>query len=62
MGNANLNLGACDVKGRAHWPSRTYQRQHPPAKFLFAEEGLRVGIAVVVPGQRMFLEPKKGRR
>ena len=28
------------------WPIRTYQRQHPPAKFVFAEEGRRMGIAV----------------
>ncbi len=30
----------------AHWPIRTYQRQYPPAKFVFAEEGRRMGIAV----------------
>jgi glucose-1-phosphate adenylyltransferase len=29
-----------------HWPIRTYQRQTPPAKFVFAEEGRRMGIAV----------------
>jgi glucose-1-phosphate adenylyltransferase len=29
----------------ARWPIRTYQRQHPPAKFVFAEEK-RVGIAL----------------
>lgn len=29
-----------------HWPLRTYQRQYPPAKFVFAEEGRRMGIAV----------------
>jgi glucose-1-phosphate adenylyltransferase len=28
------------------WPIRTYQRQYPPAKFVFAEEGRRMGIAV----------------
>ncbi len=28
-----------------HWPIRTYQRQHPPAKFVFAEERRR-GIAL----------------
>jgi glucose-1-phosphate adenylyltransferase len=28
------------------WPIRTYQRQYPPAKFVFAEEGKRMGIAV----------------
>ncbi len=29
----------------AHWPIRTYQRQYPPAKFVFAEEGRRLGVA-----------------
>lgn len=29
-----------------HWPVRTYQRQYPPAKFVFAQEGRRMGIAV----------------
>ncbi|HXJ95510.1 MAG TPA: glucose-1-phosphate adenylyltransferase [Terriglobia bacterium] len=28
------------------WPLRTYQRQYPPAKFVFAESGRRVGTAV----------------
>jgi glucose-1-phosphate adenylyltransferase len=28
------------------WPIRTYQRQYPPAKFVFAHEGKRMGIAV----------------
>jgi len=28
------------------WPLRTYQRQYPAAKFVFAEEGRRMGIAV----------------
>ena len=28
------------------WPVRTYQRQYPPAKFVFAQEGRRMGIAV----------------
>jgi len=28
------------------WPLRTYQRQYPPAKFVFAQEGKRVGTAV----------------
>ncbi len=28
-----------------HWPIRTYQRQYPPAKFVFAQEGHRMGIA-----------------
>jgi glucose-1-phosphate adenylyltransferase len=30
----------------SHWPLRTYQRQYPPAKFVFAQEGRRMGIAV----------------
>ena len=30
----------------SHWPIRTYQRQYPPAKFVFAEEGRRMGIAL----------------
>ena len=36
-----------------HWPIRTYQQQYPPAKFVFAQEGRRMGIAVdsiVSPG------------
>lgn len=28
-----------------HWPLRTYQRQYPPAKFVFAQEGQRMGMA-----------------
>jgi glucose-1-phosphate adenylyltransferase len=30
----------------ADWPLRTYQRQYPPAKFVFAEHGRRMGTAV----------------
>lgn len=30
----------------SHWPIRTYQRQYPPAKFVFADEGRRMGMAV----------------
>ncbi len=30
----------------SEWPIRTYQRQLPPAKFVFAQEGRRMGIAV----------------
>ena len=36
-----------------HWPIRTYQRQYPPAKFVFAQEGRRMGVAIdsiVSPG------------
>jgi len=29
-----------------HWPLRTYQRQYPPAKFVFAQEGKRMRTAV----------------
>ena len=28
------------------WPIRTYQQQYPPAKFVFAQEGHRMGIAI----------------
>ena len=28
------------------WPLRTYQRQYPPAKFVFAQQGKRMGTAV----------------
>ncbi len=28
------------------WPLRTYQRQYPPAKFVFGQEGRRMGMAV----------------
>ncbi len=30
----------------SEWPLRTYQRQYPPAKFVFAQEGHRIGMAV----------------
>jgi glucose-1-phosphate adenylyltransferase len=36
-----------------HWPIRTDQQQYPPAKFVFAQEGRRMGIAldsIVAPG------------
>jgi glucose-1-phosphate adenylyltransferase len=28
------------------WPIRTYQQQYPPAKFVFAQEGHRMGVAI----------------
>ena len=28
------------------WPIRTYQPQYPPAKFVFAEEGRRMGVSI----------------
>ena len=28
------------------WPVRTHQLQFPPAKFVFADEGLRMGVAI----------------
>jgi glucose-1-phosphate adenylyltransferase len=28
------------------WPIRTLQEQHPPAKFVFAQEGYRMGVAL----------------
>ncbi len=31
---------------RPHWPIRTRQLQHPPAKFVFAQEGRRMGVAM----------------
>ncbi len=30
----------------SQWPIRTHQRQYPPAKFVFADEGTRIGTAV----------------
>src|SRR5258706_6844029 len=36
-----------------HWPIRTDQQQYPPAKFVFAQEGRRMGVAldsIVSPG------------
>jgi glucose-1-phosphate adenylyltransferase len=36
-----------------HWPIRTRQEQYPPAKFVFAQEGRRMGVAldsIVSPG------------
>jgi glucose-1-phosphate adenylyltransferase len=29
-----------------NWPIRTLQSQHPPAKFIFAQEGYRMGVAL----------------
>ncbi|MEW6455847.1 MAG: glucose-1-phosphate adenylyltransferase [Acidobacteriota bacterium] len=29
-----------------NWPLRTYQPQYPPAKFVFADEGKRMGVAL----------------
>jgi glucose-1-phosphate adenylyltransferase len=29
-----------------NWPIRTFMRQYPPAKFVFAEQGRRMGVAV----------------
>ncbi|MFH1008082.1 MAG: glucose-1-phosphate adenylyltransferase [Candidatus Latescibacterota bacterium] len=29
-----------------NWPIRTYQKQYPPAKTVFAKEGVRMGVAV----------------
>jgi glucose-1-phosphate adenylyltransferase len=47
--NANMDLIAVDPQFNLYdkdWPIRTYQRQYPPAKFVFAQEGRRMGIAV----------------
>ena len=46
---ANLDLVAVSPQFNLYdksWPIRTYQRQYPPAKFVFAQEGKRMGIAV----------------
>jgi len=48
---ANLDLGAVTPVFNLYdkdWPIRTYQGQHPPAKFVFAqeEEGGRLGVAL----------------
>lgn len=47
--SANMDLIAVDPQFNLYdkdWPIRTYQRQYPPAKFVFAQEGRRMGIAV----------------
>lgn len=46
---ANMDLVAVTPQFNLYdkdWPIRTYQRQYPPAKFVFADEGKRMGIAV----------------
>jgi glucose-1-phosphate adenylyltransferase len=46
---ANMDLVAVSPHFNLYdteWPIRTYQRQYPPAKFVFAQEGLRVGVAL----------------
>jgi glucose-1-phosphate adenylyltransferase len=47
--DANMDLVAVSPQFNLYdkdWPIRTYQRQYPPAKFVFAYEGKRMGIAV----------------
>jgi glucose-1-phosphate adenylyltransferase len=47
--DANMDLVAVSPQFNLYdksWPIRTYQRQYPPAKFVFAQEGKRMGIAV----------------
>jgi glucose-1-phosphate adenylyltransferase len=47
--DANMDLIAVSPQFNLYdksWPIRTYQRQYPPAKFVFAQEGKRMGIAV----------------
>ena len=47
--SANMDLISVDPQFNLYdkdWPIRTYQRQYPPAKFVFANEGRRMGIAV----------------
>jgi glucose-1-phosphate adenylyltransferase len=48
---ANMDIVAVDPLFNLYdeqWPIRTYQRQHPPAKFVFAQEyeGGRMGVAL----------------
>jgi glucose-1-phosphate adenylyltransferase len=46
---ANLDLVAVTPEFNLydqHWPIRTKPLQHPPAKFVFAQEGRRMGIAI----------------
>lgn len=53
---ANLDLTAVTPEFNlydTHWPIRTNMQQRPPAKFVFAQEGRRMGVAVdsiVSPG------------
>jgi glucose-1-phosphate adenylyltransferase len=52
------NMDLCQVNPEFNlydpdWPLRTYQPQAPPAKFVFAEEGTRCGVAldsIISPG------------
>lgn len=46
---ANMDLVAVSPVFNVYdedWPLRTYQPQYPPAKFVFAEEGRRMGVGV----------------
>ena len=48
---ANMEIASVDPMFNLYdeeWPIRTYQPQHPPAKFVFAQErkGGRLGIAL----------------
>jgi glucose-1-phosphate adenylyltransferase len=46
---ANMDLVSVDPEFNLYdqrWPIRTLPAQHPPAKFVFAQEGRRMGIAV----------------
>jgi glucose-1-phosphate adenylyltransferase len=47
--DANLDLVAVTPEFNLYdrnWPIRTRQLQHPPAKFVFAQEGRRMGVAI----------------
>jgi glucose-1-phosphate adenylyltransferase len=47
--DANMDLVSVDPVFNLYdkeWPLRTYQRQYPPAKFVFAQEGQRIGTAL----------------
>jgi glucose-1-phosphate adenylyltransferase len=54
----DANMDLCQVNPEFNlydpeWPLRTYQPQAPPAKFVFAEEGKRSGVAldsIISPG------------
>ncbi len=46
---ANMDLVAVSPQFNLYdkeWPIRTYQRQYPPAKFVFGRQGSRMGVAI----------------
>jgi glucose-1-phosphate adenylyltransferase len=47
--DANMDLVSVDPEFNLYdrsWPIRTYLEQQPPAKFVFAQEGRRMGVAI----------------